>query len=121
MGQGGRRFLYMKKIILLSAILLGAATASQAGVRLNFGFGFPAPPPVVVAPAAPIYIQPSAPTYVPPAPDYCPAPQAYCPPAESYCSPSVVTGPPVIDFRFGHYHRPDWHFFRDDREHRWHR
>src|SRR5205807_2267813 len=47
----------MKKLLLLSAILLGAATASQAGVRFNFGFGLPLPVPAFVAPA-PVYQAP---------------------------------------------------------------
>src|ERR1051325_2273452 len=40
---------YMKKLLLLSAVLLGAVTASQAGVHFSIGIPFPAPP-VVVAP-----------------------------------------------------------------------
>src|SRR5260370_1218454 len=49
----------MKKILLLSAILIGAASASQAGVRLDFGIPLPPlpgvtirPPVVVTAPPA---------------------------------------------------------------------
>ena len=77
----------MKKLLLLSAILLGAATASQAGVRINLGFGFPLPLPPVVAPA-PVY---QAPVY-----------QAPCPPVYDYYSPSVVVSPPPLYFGYGH-------------------
>jgi hypothetical protein len=91
----------MKKILLLSAVLLGAITASQAGVRFSIGIPIPAPP-VVVAP--PAYVQP-APTYVEPAPDY------YAPPDYYYAQPPVVIGPPVLDLRFGH--EPYWQHFRD--------
>ena len=36
----------MKKLLLLSAILIGAATASQAGVRLHLGLPLPPLPPL---------------------------------------------------------------------------
>jgi len=88
--------LYMKKILLLSAVLLGAVSASQAGVRFNFGFGIPLPPPPVVVAPAPVYVQPPAPVCV--APPVCaPAP--------------VVVAPPVVGFGFGHFHGP---YFRHD-------
>jgi hypothetical protein len=91
----------MKKILLLSAVLLGAVTASQAGVRFSIGIPIPAPPVVVVPPA---YIEP-APTYVEPAPEY------YAPPPVVVAPPSVVIGPPVVDLRFGR--EPYWQHFRD--------
>ena len=105
----------MKKLLLLTAVLLGAATASQAGVRFNIGIPFPAPP-VVVAPPAPVYVQPPE-TYAEPPPVYAPA-------------PPLVVAPPVLDFSFGNsrpyyyrsypyrpYYRPApyWHGDRDDR------
>jgi hypothetical protein len=102
----------MKKILLLSAVLLGAVTASQAGVRFSIGIPFPAPP-VVVAPPAPVYVQPPVETYVEPPPVYAPAP--------------VVVAPPVFDFSFGdrhpyyrsypyhpYYHHRDYYRDRDD-------
>lgn len=96
----------MKKILLLSAVLLGAVSASQAGVRFNFGFGVPLPAPVVVAPPAPVCVQAPAPVVV--APPVCvPAP--------------VVVSPPVVRFGFGHYGYDRFHgadrrdFHRDDR------
>jgi len=48
----------MKKILLLSAVLLGAVTASQAGVRVNIGIGIPWPG-VVIAQPAPVFIAPA--------------------------------------------------------------
>lgn len=112
----------MKKILLLSAVLLGAVTASQAGV--HFGFDIPLPaPPVVVAPP-PVYVQPPAPAYVDPPPyygyGYAPAP------------PVVVAPPPVLDFDFGYrrpyyrpryydYPRPGWrHGWEEHEEHEHH-
>lgn len=89
-----RLYYCMKKILLLSAVLLGAVTASQAGVRFSIGIPFPAPP-VVVAPPAPVYVQPPAETYVEPPPVYAPA-------------PSIVVAPPVFGFSFGD-HRPYYH------------
>jgi hypothetical protein len=80
--------LYMKKILLLSAILLGAVSASHAGVRLSFGLPLPPLPhvtlgvPPVVVDAAPV-----APYY-----DY--APPVYDAP--------VVVAPPVVSFGFGY-------------------
>jgi hypothetical protein len=106
----------MKKILLLSAVLLGAATASQAGVRFSFGIPFPAPP-VIVAPPPPVYVQPPVETYVEP-PPVC-------------AEPPVVVAPPVLNFRFGYshpyyrsypyrpyYHR-DYHRDWDDHHHDW--
>jgi len=40
----------MKKLLLLSAILLGAATASQAGVRLDIGLPLPPLPGITFRP-----------------------------------------------------------------------
>jgi hypothetical protein len=94
--------LYMKKILLLSAVLLGAVSASQAGVRFNLGFGIPLPPPPVVVAPAPVYVQPSAPV--------CVNPPVYVTPQVCAPAPLVVT-PPVVGFGFGHFHGPD---FRHD-------
>jgi hypothetical protein len=101
----------MKKLLLLSAVLLGAATASQAGVRFNLGIGIPLPPPPTVVVAPPTYVAP-APTYVEPAPPVCePAQQVYAP-APFVVAPQVVLRPPVIDFRVRH--EPYWQHFRGD-------
>jgi hypothetical protein len=88
----------MKKLLLLSAVLLGAVSASQAGVRFNFGFGVPLPPPVVVAP--PVYVQPTPPVCIT-------SPVVVAPPA-------VIIPPRVLGFGYGHYHGyygPYWHNF----------
>src|SRR6266567_1073604 len=75
----------MKKFVLLTAVLFGAVSASQAGVRFNLGVGFPLPlpplPGVVISRPAPVYAQ------VPPA-------------CYGYNEPAVVVEPPVY-FGFG--------------------
>jgi hypothetical protein len=90
----------MKKLLLLSAVLVGAVTASQAGVRFDIGIGQSWPPPLVIRAPAPVYVQP--------APICAPAPYVVAPPA-------VVVAPPVVDFRFGH--EPYWQHFRDEFHH----
>jgi hypothetical protein len=112
----------MKKLLLLSTVLLGAVSASQAGVHFNIGLGLPLPPlpgvvighrcpaPVVVAPApAPVYVEP-APIYAPPPVCSAPAPEVYSAPPVVYSAPPVVYAPPVVvepsvsfGFRFGGY------------------
>lgn len=77
----------MKKILLLSAVLIGAATASQAGVHFSFGFPLPPLPHVAVSVPAPVYVDP-APVYAAPCP-----PTVYAPP--------VYVAPPVVSFGFG--------------------
>ena len=68
----------MKKILLLSAVLLGAVSASQAGIHLNIGLPLPPLPlpRIVIGRPAPVY---AAPVYS--APDY-------------YSTPAVVIEPP---------------------------
>lgn len=90
----------MKKLLLVSAVLLGAVSASQAGVRFNFGFGIPLPTPVVVAPAAPVCVQPPA---------VCVTPPVVVAP--------VVVAPPVR-FGYDHFRGPERHDFRGDYHHR---
>src|SRR4051794_20005334 len=92
--------LYMKKLFLLSAVLLAAVSSSHAGVR--FGFGLPLPPlPGVVIGGGPVYDQ---------APAYCPPQGGYY----GYGAPAVVVPPPVY-FGFGygaggyHYSYPHYH------------
>src|SRR5436190_6609610 len=66
----------MKKLLLLSAVLLGAVSVSQAGVHFNLGFGLPLPPlPGVVIGA----------------------------PATVYGPPPVVVAPPPVYFGYGGY------------------
>lgn len=89
----------MKKLLLLTAVVLGAATASQAGVRFNFGFGIPLPG--IVLNPAPVYQVP--PVYTSPAPVYYPPAPAYCAPAPVYAPPTVY-GPNVyLGFGTGWY------------------
>ena len=94
----------MKKILLLSAVLLGAATASQAGVRVNIGIGIPWPGVVIAQPA---------PVYVAPAP-------VYAPPPAVVVAPRVIVAPPTVYYGY----RPGWYGWRgwDHRRgwgHRW--
>jgi len=79
----------MKKLLLLSTVLLGAIPASQAGVHFGFGLNLPLPvpppfilgraPAVVVQPALPPVCEPTAPVVVAPGcyPPYYYAPQYY--------------------------------------------
>src|SRR5215467_14524452 len=89
----------MKKILLLTAVLLGAATVSQAG-GLHLSLGLPLPP---LPPLPGIHITAPAPVLPVPAPVY--APPVY-PPAYSYgpayYPPAVVVSPPVVSFGFGY-------------------
>jgi len=77
----------MKRILLVSAVLLGAVSASQAGVRLNLGFGLPLPPlpGIVISAPAPVLV----------APPVCVAPPVFVAP------PPVVVAPPGAYFGFG--------------------
>src|SRR5215472_5527316 len=99
--------LRMKKLALLTAILLGAASASQAGIRFSFGIGIPVGPPVVTCPA-PVYVTP-APVYVAPTPVcHAPPPLVYTPPPVVYApAPSIYVGfrPGWCcpGYRWGHY------------------
>ena len=95
----------MKKILLLSAVLLGAATASQAGVRVNIGIGIPLPG-VVIAQQAPVYVAP-APVYVAPAP-------VYAPPPAVVVAPRVIVAPPTVYYGY----RPGWYGWRGWDHHR---
>src|ERR1051325_10690879 len=52
---------YMKKLLLLAAVLAGATFTSRAGgVHFSFGFGLPLPlpPPVIVSRPAPVVVAP---------------------------------------------------------------
>jgi hypothetical protein len=71
----------MKKLLMVAAILVGAVTVSQAGVRVNVSFGVPFPQPVVIRHSVPVY----APPVVLPQP-FCSPPRIIllCPPPPRY-------------------------------------
>jgi hypothetical protein len=126
----------MKKLILVSAVLVGAASASLAGVLPGPGLHIklpflpeiavraPAPviptPPVVVAPRA-IYDAPRefmvAPAVVcPPAPVVRVPVAPLCPPAPvMHVDPRGWDGHPDRDFRGRDHGRPERDFRHDDR------
>src|SRR5262249_50300671 len=81
----------MKKLLLVGAMMMGLATASQAGVSFHLGLPLPPLPPlpvprVVVTP--PVYSQP------------------YCPPAYGY-APGVVVDP----YFYGYGYYPYRHYY----------
>ena len=84
----------MKKLLLVAAILVGAVSASHAGVNFSIGIGIPLPPP-------PVIISHRAPEYCPP-PVYCPPPRVVYAPA---CPPPVVVAP-----RYYHYEPRRYHY-----------
>jgi len=101
-----RLIVCMKKLLLLSAVLLGTVVASQAGVHVDIGIGFlfpyseriiiSAPPPVCAPP--PVYVEPR-----------------YCVPA-----PRVVYVPPPVVYvpqRYYYYSRPTYYSGRSDWNH----
>jgi hypothetical protein len=69
----------MKKLLILSTILLGAVSASHAGINLSIGIGLPIPPPL------PFII-------------ICPSPVCAAPAPQPICEPAarVVFAPPVF-------------------------
>jgi len=84
----------MKKLLLLSAILIGAATASQAG-GLHFRLPLPPLPPL---PGISIH---AGPAYCPPAPVYS-GPVAPYPPAVTYAPAPVYVPAPNVYLGFGY-------------------
>jgi hypothetical protein len=85
----------MKKLFVLSAILIGAASASYAGVSFSINIG--GSPGRMIPPPAPVIISHPAPVYYPAQPPVCetPAPVVYNPPAP-VCEPQVVLAPPPV-------------------------
>ncbi|EEF57732.1 hypothetical protein [Pedosphaera parvula] len=75
----------MKKILLLSAVLVGAVSAAQAGVGFHIGIGLPLlpPPPIIIGRPAPVYVAP-APVYVEPRPVFAPPPFVVVAPPSYY-------------------------------------
>ena len=85
----------MKKILLLSAVLLGTSVASQAGVHLDIGIGFLFPAPVIVQPAPacaspPVFVEPHY--CEPPQVVYVPPPVIYVPQRYYYSRPPYYAG-----------------------------
>src|SRR5436190_526860 len=75
----------MKKLLLVSAVVLGAVSASQAAVNISLGFGLPFPAPAIVVPAPPPACAPIAPVVVAPScADVVPAPVVVLPPRIYY-------------------------------------
>ena len=82
----------MKKLLLLTAILLGVVSASQAGgVHVSVGFPLPLPPlpGITFGVPAPAPVYPAAPAYGYGAP---------------YCGPSVAVAPPAVYFGYPGYY-----------------
>ncbi|MCL4787869.1 MAG: hypothetical protein KJ070_13930 [Verrucomicrobia bacterium] len=85
----------MKKLLMVGAIIVGAATVSQAGVSVSVSFGVPFPQPVVIRHPVPVY---APPVYAPPvvvAPAVCPPARVVVP-----CAP-----PPPPRYRHGYSHK----------------
>jgi hypothetical protein len=89
----------MKKLLVLSTVLLGTAVASQAGIDVHIGIPLPPLPHIVIGhPAPPVVVQPPPVVYAP-APAVCaPAPVVVAPPTV-YAPPPVIYGPPVAVVR----------------------
>jgi hypothetical protein len=101
----------MKKLFLLSAVLIAAAPTARADFRFSINIGSPFPfvvhrPPPVVACTPPVVVRVPVPVCVPP-PVCAPAPVVVVP----GCSPAVVYAP-----RFGE--RRDYREFRRGPERR---
>jgi len=99
--------LCMKKLLVLSAVLVATAMSSHAGVRFGFGVGLPLP-----VPPLPGIVVGQTPAYAPAPPPVCyDAPQAY------YGAPTVVVQPPSFYYGVGpgHYRYSYPHY----RNHRW--
>jgi hypothetical protein len=112
----------MKKLIVLSAVLLGAVATTRAGVDVHIGLplpplphiviGRPAPPPVVVYSPPRVRCAPPPPVcYVPPPPRYCP------PPRVVYVEPRYSRhGRYDRHDRYDRYDRHDGHHHRRHRD-----
>jgi len=82
----------MKRIFLLTAVLLGAVSVSQAGVHLGFGFNIPLGPPAIAYQAPPVCAAPAPVYYSAPAPVYYSSPPVVCAPPVAYAAPSIYLG-----------------------------
>src|SRR5205814_9952445 len=98
----------MKKLLLLSAVLLGAASASQAGVHLDIGLPLPPLPLPGI-----IFGRPTPRAYYDAPRSYYAPPVCEAPPYYDYDSP-VIIAPPRLSFGFG----PRYYGYHDyDRHH----
>src|SRR5688572_9708643 len=102
-----RLFLRMKKILLLTTVILGTAAASHAGVSVHIGIPLPPLPHIVIGRASPPVIVHEPPVvYAPPAPVvvhppmYCaPPPVVYLPRPRIFHAP-----PPRVVYSPGYYY-----------------
>jgi len=96
--------LRMKKLLLLSSVLMGAIPASWAGVHVSVGIGLPIPPLPRVIISAP------APVVVAPAPPPCEAgpPVVVAPPPVVVAPPGYYYYPRYYPYRYGYYPHPRW-------------
>jgi len=97
----------MKKSLLLAVLVIGAASASQAGVRFGVGFGLPLPLPVpriTITQPAPVCEPTPPPVYTAPETCYTPGATVYQTPL-----PVIVEQPRAYigfnSFDHGHYDR----------------
>ena len=101
-GPRVRLFTRMKKLLLLSAVLLGTVAASRAGVDVHIGFPLPPLPHIIIgAPAPPVVVQ--EPVVVAP-PVYAPAPVVVAPPVVCAPRPVVVVRPRPVVYAYPHGH-----------------
>ena len=98
----------MKKLLLLSTVLLGAASASQAGFSVGFGIGFPIPQSVFIRRPVPVIVQQ--------APPFCgPAPVIVAPPCVGVLPAPVLILPRPSYYPHRSYLHRGWEHFRGSR------
>jgi hypothetical protein len=104
----------MEKLLILSTVLLGAVSASQAGINLSIGIGLPIPPPppFIISRPSPVCVTPAPPPICEPA-----SPVVFAPPLIRVTGPPFVVALPPVFFphRPGHFIRHGWRHFHDCR------
>src|SRR5215213_1388416 len=111
-----RLSLRMKKLLLLSAVLLGTAVASRADVSLRIGIPLPPLPHIVIghpAPRYPVVVSRPYPAPVVVAPRYCPPPVVCAPP------PRVVYAPRRVVYVPRHTHCGHFRTYGECRHYRY--
>jgi hypothetical protein len=105
-----RLFSRMKKLLLLSALILGTAAASQAGVDIRIGLPLPPLPSIIIGHPAPRVVVPAPRVMLEPP---C-APVVVAPPV---CAPPVLVAPPprVVYVPRHDHHRRYVEYHRDCR------